>query len=211
MTHKKRVAAVLAALEEKYPHHDKCYLDYTKPYELLFATILSAQCTDARVNLVTADLFAKYPTLEDFAAANQAEMERDVKSTGFYRNKARNLIGAARALLELHGGELPFDIEKLTALPGVGRKTANVVRCHIFDLPSVVVDTHVMRISRRLGFTNNTDPVKIEFDLMKILPKDHWIRYNHQIIAFGRDICKAPKPRCVACFMPDLCPYSELT
>jgi len=196
----------LTALDGKYPDFDKCYLNYTHPYELLFATILSAQCTDERVNMVTAELFAKYPTLEAFAAADIAEMERDVKSTGFYRNKARHLIGAARALLEVHGGDLPSDIDALTALPGVGRKTANVVRCHIFDLPSVVVDTHVMRISRRLGFTGNTCPVKIEFDLMKILPKAHWKRYNHQVIAFGREICKAPRPKCAACFMPELCP-----
>jgi len=206
---KARVAAVLAALEEKYPNYDKCYLNYTKPYELLFATILSAQCTDERVNIVTAELFAKYTTLEAFAEAALAELERDVKSTGFYRNKARHLIGAARTLLEAHNGELPSDIDALTALPGVGRKTANVVRCHIFALPGVVVDTHVMRISRRLGFTANTCPVKIEFDLMKILPKTHWIRYNHQIIAFGREICKAPRPKCAACFMPELCSFSD--
>ena len=205
MRRKERVAAVLAALDEKYPYEDKCYLNYKAPHELLIATILSAQCTDDRVNLVTTELFVKYPNLTAFASASQEEMEKDVKSTGFFRNKAKNIITCAQALLESHDGQVPSDIESLTALPGVGRKTANVVRCHIFGLPSVVVDTHVKRISRRLDFTKNEDPVKIEFDLMKLLPKSHWIRYNHQIIAFGREICKAPKAKCENCFMPHLC------
>jgi len=210
MRKNQRVAAVLAALNQQYPYEDKCYLNYTAPHELLFATILSAQCTDDRVNIVTAHLFTKYPTLTAFASANLAEMEQDVKSTGFFRNKAKNIINCAQALLTNHNGQVPSNIEELTALPGVGRKTANVVRCHIFGLPSVVVDTHVMRISRRLGFTANTDPVKIEFDLMKLLPKDRWIRYNHQIIAFGRHICKAPRTKCDMCFMTHLCPtYSK--
>jgi len=206
MTKKERVKAVLHALDERYPYEDKCYLNFNAPHELLIATMLSAQCTDDRVNLVTADLFVKYPTLEAFAAANISEMEKDVKSTGFYRNKAKNIIAAANDLLVVHNGILPSDIEELTKLPGVGRKTANVVRCHIFNLPSVVVDTHVKRISTRWKFTKNTDPDKIEFDLMKILPKHHWIRYNHQVIAFGREICKAPKAKCHMCFMTDICP-----
>jgi len=201
-----RVKAVLAALDARYPYEDKCYLNYEKPYELLFATILSAQCTDDRVNIVTADLFQKYPSLEAFAGASLAQMEQDVRPTGFYRNKARSLVFCAQALLENHGGQLPSDIDELTVLPGVGRKTANVVRCHIFGLPSVVVDTHVKRISGRWGFTKNTDPVKIEFDLMKLLPKSHWIRYNHQVIAFGREICKAPRAKCEICPITDLCP-----
>jgi len=201
-----RVKAVLAALDAQYPYEDKCYLNYQKPYELLFATILSAQCTDDRVNIVTAGLFQKYPTLEAFASADLATMEQDVKPTGFFRNKAKSLVYCAQALLTNHGGQLPSDIDELTKLPGVGRKTANVVRCHIFGLPSVVVDTHVKRISNRLGFTKNQDPVKIEFDLMKLLPKTHWIRYNHQIIAFGREICKAPRAKCEICFMTSLCP-----
>ncbi|MDR2182552.1 MAG: endonuclease III [Clostridiales bacterium] len=210
MKKSRRVEAVLAALDARYPYEDKCYLNYEKPYELLFATILSAQCTDDRVNIVTAQLFAKYQTLEAFASANLAEMEQDVKPTGFFRNKAKSLVFCAQALLTEYGGDLPSDIDVLTKLPGVGRKTANVVRCHIFGLPSVVVDTHVKRISGRLGFTKNTDPVKIEFDLMKLLPKTHWIRYNHQLIAFGREICKAPKAKCRVCFMPHLCPaYKE--
>ncbi|MCL2575550.1 MAG: endonuclease III [Defluviitaleaceae bacterium] len=209
MKKKERINAILAALDEKYPFEDKCYLNYKKPHELLIATILSAQCTDDRVNIVTKDLFVKYPTLEAFAAASLAEMEEDVRSTGFYRNKAKNIITAAQQILQKHGGELPSSIEELTELAGVGRKTANVVRCHIFGLPSVVVDTHVKRISGRLGLTKNTDPVKIEFDLMKVLPKSHWIRYNHQIIAFGREICKAPKAKCENCFIPQLCSALE--
>ena len=206
MKKKDRVQAILAALDQHYPFEDKCYLNYTHPHELLIATILSAQCTDDRVNIVTGELFAKYPTLEAFAAADLAEVERDVRPTGFYRNKAKNVIAASQRLLRDFGGVMPFEVEELTTLAGVGRKTANVVRCHIFGLPSVVVDTHVKRISARLGLTKNTDPVKIEFDLMKTLPKTHWIRYNHQIIAFGREICKAPKARCGQCFMTHLCP-----
>jgi len=206
MKKKERLNAILAALDARYPFEDKCYLNYTQPHELLIATILSAQCTDDRVNIVTEGLFVKYPTMEAFANAKQSEMERDVRQTGFYRNKAKNIITAMQQLLEHHSGVLPSSVEELTALAGVGRKTANVVRCHIFGLPSVVVDTHVKRISARLGLTKNTDPTKIEFDLMKILPKTHWIRYNHQIIAFGREICKAPRAKCGECFMTELCP-----
>ncbi|MCL2236466.1 MAG: endonuclease III [Defluviitaleaceae bacterium] len=201
-----RIKMVLAALNERYPEETVCYLNYSQPHELLIATILSAQCTDDRVNIVTAELFKKYPTLEAFAEADLSQMEQDVKSTGFYRNKAKNIIACAQMLLADFGGELPSEVEELTKLAGVGRKTANVVRCHIFGLPSVVVDTHVMRISARLGLTRNTDPVKIEFDLMKCLPKSTWIRYNHQIIAFGREICKAPKAKCSLCFMTEFCP-----
>ena len=207
MRKKERITAILAALDEAYPHEGKCYLNYSAPYELLFATILSAQCTDDRVNMVTKELFAKYSTLEGFAQAGLAELEQDIKPTGFFRNKAKHIIAAAQMLISIYNGRLPSDIEELTALPGVGRKTANVVRCHIHKLPSVVVDTHVKRISNRLGLTKNTDPTKIEFDLMKLLPKSHWIRYNHQVIAFGRQICKAPKARCSQCFMPHLCPF----
>ncbi|MCL2753675.1 MAG: endonuclease III [Defluviitaleaceae bacterium] len=206
MKKKERLNAILAALDARYPFEDKCYLNYTQPHELLIATILSAQCTDDRVNIVTENLFVKYPTMEAFANAKQSEMEQDVRQTGFYRNKAKNIITAMQQLLEHHSGVLPSSVEELTALAGVGRKTANVVRCHIFGLPSVVVDTHVKRISARLGLTKNTDPTKIEFDLMKILPKTHWIRYNHQIIAFGREICKAPRAKCGECFMTELCP-----
>ncbi|MCL2170496.1 MAG: endonuclease III [Defluviitaleaceae bacterium] len=209
MNKRERVKLILASLDEHYPYEDECYLHYKEPYELLVATILSAQCTDDRVNIVTKRLFEKYPTLEAFAGANLSEMEDDVRQTGFFRNKARNIITAAGQLLSEHGGKMPSSVEELTALAGVGRKTANVVRCHIFGLPSVVVDTHVKRISQHLGLTKNSEPVKIEFDLMKVLPKKHWVRYNHQIIAFGREICKAPRPKCGECFMPSgVCVYS---
>jgi endonuclease-3 len=201
-----RVANILLLLDKHYPQQDKCYLSYAKDYELLFATILSAQCTDDRVNMITGGLFAKHRSLEAFAALPQAELEAEIKSAGYYRSKAKNIIRSAKALLEKHGGAVPRDIGELTALPGVGRKTANVIRGHIWAEPSIVVDTHVMRISNRLGLVSSDDPVKIEFALMEILPKDHWIRYNTQIIAHGRAICKAQKPKCGECF---LFPYCE--
>jgi endonuclease-3 len=205
MTKKDRVKKVLLLLDENYPDKDKCFLNYTKDYELLFATILSAQCTDERVNIVTKDLFAKYISLEEFANAPQEELENDIKSTGFFRNKAKNIILSAKALLERFNGNLPSSIEDLTSLYGVGRKTANVVRSHIFNIASIVVDTHVMRITGRLGLVSSKDPEKIEFALMKILPKEHWIRYNTQVIAFGREICKAQNPKCGVCFMRECC------
>jgi len=209
MNKKDRVAWVLEKLDEHYPFEDKCYLHYETPWQLLIATILSAQCTDDRVNMVTPGLFAKYPRLEAFAGASLLELEQDIHSTGFYHNKSKNIIAAAQALLTEHQGQMPSDVDILTKLPGVGRKTANVIRSHIFHLPSIVVDTHVKRISYRLGFTQNTDPVKIEFDLMKLLPKAHWIRYNTQIIALGRSICKAPTARCEACFLAANCPQKQ--
>ena len=166
---------------------------------------MSAQCTDARVNLVTKDLFRKYDTLEKFAYAEIEELEQDIHSIGFYHNKARNIILCARKLVEEFGGQVPKSLEELTSLPGVGRKTANVIRGNIYDEPSVVVDTHVKRISRRLGLTKEEDPVKVEFDLMKALPKEHWILYNIQIITLGRSICTARSPKCSECFLSDLC------
>lgn len=202
---KERVEIITKLLDLHYKTEDKCYLNHSKPYELLIATMLSAQCTDDRVNLVTEKLFQKYKTLEDFASANLFEMEQDVKSTGFYHNKAKNIILATRKLLEVYKGELPSNIDDLTSLAGVGRKTANVVRSHIFNLPSVVVDTHVKRISKKWGIVKNEDPVKIEFELMKILPKEHWIRYNTQVIAHGRAICKARNPNCSICYFKQCC------
>jgi len=197
---------ILAALDKYYPTQNKCYLNYTADHELLIATILSAQCTDDRVNLVTKPLFHKYPTLEDFSQVKQPELEKIIKSAGLYRNKAKSIIGASQVLLDIFDGKMPKDINDLLKLPGVGRKTANVIRSHIFNLPSIVVDTHVKRISIRWGFTENTDPTKIEFDLMRILPRNHWIRYNTQVIAHGRSICKAPRAKCSVCFMTDFCP-----
>lgn len=212
MKMQERVEGILALFDEQYGTEIETYLeyDYKKPWQLLFATILSAQCTDARVNMVTKDLYRKYDTVEAFAKAKQAELEKDIHSIGFYRMKAKNLIGCAQMLLREFGGEVPSTIEELTMLPGVGRKTANVVRGNIYRDPSVVVDTHVKRIAKRLGLTKETDPAKVEKDLMKVLPKDHWILFNLQGIALGRSICKAPTPQCERCFLTAYCKqYAE--
>ena len=201
----KRIAEILKRLDEAYGTEYVCYLNHETPWQLLIAVILSAQCTDARVNIVTKDLFQKYPSLEAFANADLKELEQDIHSTGFYHNKAKNIISCARPLVEKYDGEVPRELEELTALAGVGRKTANVIRGNIYHEPSVVVDTHVKRISKKLGFTKENDPVKIEYDLMKVLPKDHWILYNIQIITLGRSICTARNPKCTECFLSDLC------
>ena len=201
----KRTAEILKRLDETYGTEYICYLNHETPWQLLIAVILSAQCTDARVNIVTKELFKKYDTLEKFANADLAELEEDIRSTGFYHNKAKNIISCARTLVEKYDGEVPRELEELTALAGVGRKTANVIRGNIYHEPSVVVDTHVKRISKKLGFTKEDDPVKIEYDLMKVLPKDHWILYNIQIITLGRSICTARNPKCTECFLSDLC------
>ena len=201
----KRTAEILKRLDEAYGTEYVCYLNHEIPWQLLIAVILSAQCTDARVNIVTKDLFQKYPSLEAFANADLKELEQDIHSTGFYHNKAKNIISCARTLVEKYDGEVPRELEELTALAGVGRKTANVIRGNIYHEPSVVVDTHVKRISKKLGFTKEDDPVKIEYDLMKVLPKDHWILYNIQIITLGRSICTARNPKCTECFLSDLC------
>ncbi len=201
----KRVKEILNILDEHYGTEQIIYLEHENPWQLLFATILSAQCTDERVNQVTRELFVKYKNLEDFARADLKELEKDIFSTGFYHNKAKNIIACAKALIERHDGKVPSSIEELTALPGVGRKTANVIRGNIFNDPSIVVDTHVARISARLGLTDQTDPVKIEYDLMKALPKDHWILWNMHIITFGRTICSARNPDCENCFLKKYC------
>ncbi len=202
---KKRTLEILELLDAQYGREYVCYLDHETPWQLLIATMLSAQCTDARVNIVTKDLFLKYPTVEHFAKANLLELEQDIKPTGFYHNKAKNIISCTQDLLTRFGGEVPRGIEDLTSLAGVGRKTANVIRGNIFHEASIVVDTHVKRISNRLQFTKETDPEKIEMDLMKALPKDHWILYNIQIITFGRQICKARGPKCKECFLQNYC------
>lgn len=209
LVQEEQVREILRRLDERYGRDIKTYLqfDVKKPWQLLFSTILSAQCTDARVNLVTKDLYVKYPTIEAFAQADVKEMEQDIHSIGFFHNKARNLIACARKLLSDFKGEVPQTIEELTSLPGVGRKTANVVRGNIFGQPSIVVDTHVKRVANRLGLTDETDPTKVEYDLMKILPEDHWILINLQGIALGREICKAPRPRCEDCFLQTCCRY----
>ena len=207
----KRTAEILRRLDETYGTEYRCYLNHDNAWQLLIAVILSAQCTDARVNIVTADLFKKYDSLEKFANANVEEMEQDIHSIGFYHNKARNIILCARKLITEFGGEVPRSLEELTSLPGVGRKTANVIRGNIYNEPSVVVDTHVKRISRRLGFTKEEDPVKIEYDLMKVLPENHWILYNIHIITLGRTICTARAPKCSECLLSDLCKAGDKT
>ena len=200
-----RAKEILKRLDTAYGTEYVCYLNHDTPWQLLIAVILSAQCTDARVNIVTKELFQTYDTLEKFAEADLEELEQAIHSTGFYHNKAKNIIACAKALIENHNGEVPRTLEELTALAGVGRKTANVIRGNVYHDPSIVVDTHVKRISKRLGFTINDDPVKVEMDLMEVLPKDHWILYNIQIITFGRNICFARNPKCAERFLSDIC------
>ncbi|MGI6071814.1 MAG: endonuclease III [Lachnospiraceae bacterium] len=209
MTEKERVNKIIELLNEHYGNEQVRYLDYTDAWELLVATILSAQCTDARVNLVTKELFARYTSVEELAAADIKELERIIFSTGFYRNKAKNIKACAEKLVTEFGGIVPSGIEELTSLPGVGRKTANVVRGYVFGIPGVVVDTHVGRISGKLGLTAHTDPEKIERDLERVLPRKHWILWNIQIIRHGREICVARRPRCGSCFLAQLCPGRE--
>lgn len=201
----KRTEEILKRLDEVYGTEYICYLNHETPWQLLIAVILSAQCTDARVNIVTKDLFVKYDTLEKFANADLKELENDIRPTGFFHNKAKNIIACAKRLVEVYDGEVPSELEDLLTLAGVGRKTANVIRGNIYNQPSIVVDTHVKRISKRLGFTKEDDPEKIEYALMRKLPKDHWILYNIQIISFGRNICFARNPKCSECFLYDLC------
>ena len=207
MTKKERAAAVCQRLNQEYGTDLRCYLEYDpeKPWQLLFATILSAQCTDERVNKVTKDLFKKYPELEDVAGADVREFEKDIFSIGFYRNKAKNIIACANVLLEDFDGQVPSDIESLTSLPGVGRKTANVIRGNVYGIDSIVVDTHVKRVSKLLGLTKSDDPEKIEMELMKLLPKEQWILFNFQAIAHGRKICVARRPDCSNCVLADVC------
>ena len=201
----KNTKEILDLLDEHYGTDYVCYLHHDNAWQLLIATILSAQCTDARVNIVTEDLFRKYTSIDDFANADLKELEQDIHSTGFYHNKAKNIIACGKDLRDKFGGEVPSSIEELTSLSGVGRKTANVIRGNIFHEPSVVVDTHVKRISKKLGLTKEDDPVKVEMELMKVLPKDHWILWNIQIITLGRQICKAPTPKCAECFLTAQC------
>jgi endonuclease-3 len=186
-------------------------LEFSNPLELLVATILSAQCTDVRVNQVTRDLFRKYTDVRAYAEADLSALEDDIRSTGFFRNKARNIIAAARAIVEDHEGEVPRSMENLTALPGVGRKTANVVRGNAFGLPGMVVDTHVKRVAFRLGWTGEKDPEKIEKDLSKLLPEERWSQASHILIFHGRRICRAPVPSCSACPVLEYCPRMDVT
>ena len=202
---KQRVDAILQALNQRYAHVT-CALGHRNAWELLVATILSAQCTDERVNKVTPGLFAKYPTMEDFAAVNVQELASDIHSTGFFNNKAKSIVGAAKTILSEFGGEIPRDIDQLMTVPGAARKTANVVLGTAFGIRSgIVVDTHVARIAQRLDLTKEESPVKIEQDLMKQVPQDHWILFSHQVIHFGRELCAARKPKCGECPIERLC------
>jgi endonuclease-3 len=206
-----RVKKILAGLDRMYPNA-ACALHHSNAWELLVATILSAQCTDKRVNAVTPGLFRKYPTVKDFANANLAELAQDIRSTGFFNNKSKSVIGAARKILSDFGGEVPRNIDDLLTVPGAARKTANVVLGTAFGIASgVVVDTHVTRITRRLDLTKHTDPKKIEQDLMKIIPKEKWILFSHQIILHGRALCIARKPKCAECALDPLCYAKDKT
>jgi endonuclease-3 len=199
---KKKVKKVSKLLFETYPEAT-CSLDYQEPLQLLIATILAAQCTDERVNIVTKDLFKKYESVYDFANANPEELEQDIKSTGFYRNKAKNIIACCQKLIKEHGGKVPGNMDDLVALPGVGRKTANVILSNIFGIPGVIVDTHCKRLSNRIGLTENDDPVKIENDLMEIVPQKDWAKFSNNLVYHGRAICDARKPKC------EICPISK--
>lgn len=207
---RERIEKVLHALDREYGTEYICYLNHETPWQLLIAVILSAQCTDARVNLVTMDLFQKYRSPKDFAEAELKELEKDIHSLGFYHMKAKNIISCCQDLINKFGGNVPDTMEELLSLAGVGRKTANVILGNIYDQPSIVVDTHVKRISIKLGFAKSEDPEKIEYELMKVLPKEHWILWNIQIITLGRSICVARKPKCGDCFLRELCPSAQV-
>jgi endonuclease-3 len=206
----RRAPEILTRLTAAYPDA-RCALEHRNAFELLCATILSAQCTDARVNLVTPALFARYPTPAALARAAPADVEAIIKSTGFFRNKTKSLIGMAQALVADHGGEVPRTMEELRVLPGVGRKTANVILGNAYGInDGITVDTHVTRLSRLLGLTRHDDPVKIEQDLMTLVPRDHWALISHLLIFHGRQVCIARRPRCAECVLSDICPSSTV-
>jgi endonuclease-3 len=202
---KARARRIVRKLTRLYPDA-RCALHHQTPLQLLVATILSAQCTDARVNLVTPALFARYGDARAFATADRAELESYIQSTGFFRNKARSIIACCQALVEHHGGEVPATMEELVPLAGVGRKTANVILGTAFGVPGITVDTHVGRLSRRLGLTAHTDPAKVECDLMELIPKKDWTMFSHRLIFHGRQVCHARKPDCAGCGLAKLCP-----
>lgn len=205
---RERILEVFDALAAAYPDAD-CSLDYENPLQLMVATILSAQCTDVRVNVVTKDLFAKYHTAEDYVRVPPEELEKDIQTCGFYRQKTKSIQGACQKLLDRHDGLVPDTLDELVKLNGVGRKTANVVLGQCFDTPGVIVDTHCTRLNNRLGFTKNSDPVKIERDIMKILPAERWTLYSHFMVFHGRARCIARAPQCSSCEARELCPYPE--
>lgn len=201
----KRVPLILAELAKLYPDA-RTELDFHTPLQLMVAVMLSAQCTDKRVNLVTPALFARFRSAKDFAESERDELEKYIQSTGFFRNKAKNIQAACTALVEKHNGEVPSTLEELTALPGVGRKSANCVLGDAFDTPGITVDTHVGRLARRLGLTDKDDPVKVEFELMKLFPQPAWTDASHRLILHGRRVCAARKPACESCTLAHLCP-----
>lgn len=210
-TDPKRVAAILAKLDEAYPNAT-CELNHENAFQLLIATILSAQCTDVRVNQVTETLFKKYPDPKAFAYATPSDLEQEVRPTGFFRNKTKSVMGASKAIIEKFGGQVPQTMEEILTLPGVARKTGNVVLGTAYGIASgVVVDTHVLRLSKRLDLTRNEDPKKVEEDLMKIIPKEKWIQFSHQLIWHGRRVCFARKPKCIECNMESLCYAKDKT
>lgn len=206
MAKRKKVEEIIKIFDNLYPDA-ACTLKYKDPLQLLISTQLSTQCTDARVNIVTRELFQKYRKAEDFANADIHELEQAIKSTGFYRNKARNIKKCCRDIVEKFGGNIPDNLEDMLTLPGVGRKTANLVLGDVFGIPGIVVDTHAKRLSRRIGLTENEDPKKIEFDLMKVVPKSEWGKFCHQLVYHGRAVCNARKPKCDQCMISSFCDY----
>ncbi|MBN2190680.1 MAG: endonuclease III [Candidatus Aureabacteria bacterium] len=207
---KDRAKKTYDLLLKEYPDA-KTALNFSTPLQLLVATILSAQCTDERVNIVTPGLFRKYAGPDAFANADQAALEQEIRSTGFFRNKAKNIIACCRDIVEKHGGRVPSNMEALILLPGIGRKTANVILGNVFGIPGIVVDTHVIRLSGRIGLSRETDPVKIEFDLMKIVDRKNWTMFSHLLVFHGRNICRARKPACYKCGIAKICSYTGKT
>lgn len=206
---KKRLGEILKIFKKEYPD-PKCHLDFKNPFELLIGCILSAQCTDKRVNQITPNLFAKYKNPAGFSVAKQKELEKDIHSAGFFRNKAKSIIGCAKGLQKDFGGKVPKTMDELTTLCGVGRKTANVILANAYEIPGIIVDTHIKRLSTRLGLTSHKDPTKIEFDLMEIVPKKKWAYFSNALGDHGRTVCSSQKPKCGICKLNHLCPAARL-
>lgn len=206
MNKKEKVKEILKIFDLLYPHAE-CSLNYLSPLQLLISTQLAAQCTDARVNIVTKDLYKKYVTAQDFANADLEILQQEIKSTGFYRNKAKNIIACCRILVEKYNGNIPDKLDEMLELPGVGRKTANLVLYEVFGIPGVIVDTHAKRLSNRIGLTKNEDPEKIEYDLQKVVPKESWADFCHKLVFHGREVCRARNPECENCKINQFCDY----